>query len=175
MSDSNWYMLTLVGKDRSGIVARVTQALFVAGGHLGEARMMRLGCNFGVLLMVQFPGQVADLERVMQPEADALGLRLHVDAINPGLHQHVLADVAVTVYGADRPGIVAQVTGALAEAGLNITDLQTQVGGTEQKPIYGLQLEGVAQNGIEALEQAMQTLKAEGIEVRVQPIDVLIG
>jgi biotin operon repressor len=33
----------------------------------------------------------------------------------------------------------------------------------------------VAQNGIEALEQAMQTLKADGIEVRVQPIDVLIG
>jgi glycine cleavage system transcriptional repressor len=175
MSDSNWYMLTLVGKDHSGIVARITQALFAAGGHLGEARMMRLGCNFGVLLMVQFPGTVADLERVMQPEAYALGLRLHVDAIDPGLHQHLLADVSVAVYGADRPGIVAQVTGALAEAGLNITDLQTQVGGTEQKPIYGLQLEGVAQNGIEALEQAMQTLKTEGIEIRVQPIDLLIG
>ncbi len=175
MADSNWYMLTLVGKDRSGIVAKVTQALFVAGGHLGEARMMRLGCNFGVLLMVQFAGAAPALRLVMQPIAEQLGLQLHIDTIDPGLHQHVLADVAVTVYGADRPGIVAQVTGALAEAGLNITDLQTQVGGTEQKPIYGLQLEGVAQNGIEALEQAMWGLQVEGIEVRVQPIDLLIG
>ena len=39
----NWYMLTLVGKDRPGIVAEVSQVLFEAGGNLGEASMARLG------------------------------------------------------------------------------------------------------------------------------------
>nr|WP_243448334.1 ACT domain-containing protein [Candidatus Thiosymbion oneisti] len=44
-----WNMLTLVGVDRPGIVARVTHAVFEAGGNLGEASMLRLGGNFTIL------------------------------------------------------------------------------------------------------------------------------
>ena len=33
---ADWYMLTLVGEDRPGIVAQVTRALFEAGGSLGR-------------------------------------------------------------------------------------------------------------------------------------------
>ena len=47
----NWYMLTMVGKDRPGIVAEVSQVLFEAGGNLGEASMARLGGNFTVMLL----------------------------------------------------------------------------------------------------------------------------
>ena len=36
-------MLTLVGEDRTGIVAGVSQALFEAGCSLGEASMISLG------------------------------------------------------------------------------------------------------------------------------------
>ena len=39
---NHWYMLTLVGRDRPGIVAKVTAALFDGGCNLGEASMMRL-------------------------------------------------------------------------------------------------------------------------------------
>jgi len=42
----NWYMLTLVGEDRPGIVAKLTAALFAAGCNLGEATMARLGGIF---------------------------------------------------------------------------------------------------------------------------------
>ena len=45
--------------------------------------------------------------------------------------------------GADRAGIVAQVTGQAAAAGLNILDLESDVGGTESHPIYILQIEGL--------------------------------
>jgi glycine cleavage system transcriptional repressor len=45
------------------------------------------------------------------------------------------------VYGADRPGIVAGVTGALAGAGANIIDLETQVIGAEAEPIYAMLIE----------------------------------
>ena len=36
---SNWYMLTVVGRDRPGIVSQVTLALYKGGGNLGEASM----------------------------------------------------------------------------------------------------------------------------------------
>ncbi len=172
---NEWYMLTLVGKDRPGIVARVTKALYDAGGNLGEASMMRLGGNFTIMLMVQSTGGAVQLEETVAPVAESLGLRAHVDRIDAELHQHLEPDVRITVYGADRAGIVAKVTGALAEAGLHILDMDSDVAGSEQKPIYVMHIEGHAAEGIEALRTALEVVKGEGIEAQIAPIDTLIG
>ena len=48
----NWLMLTLVGKDLPGIVAKISQAVFDLSGNLGETSMTRLGGNFTIMLMV---------------------------------------------------------------------------------------------------------------------------
>src|SRR5690606_15972300 len=148
---SKWYMLTLVGADRPGIVAKVSKALYEGGCNLGEASMARLGGNFTIMLMVQFEGSAHALRDLVAPVSDSLGLHLHVDRIEGELHRHLVPDVRISVFGADRAGIVAQVTGALAEAGLNILDLESDVGGTQEQPIYIMHIEGQAREGIEAL------------------------
>lgn len=171
----NWLMVTLVGKDRPGIVARVSKVLFEEGCSLGEASMMRLGGNFTIMLMVRCRNPRDSLGELLAPVADALGLRVHIDPIDGGLHRHLDPDVRITVFGADRPGIVAQVTGALAEAGLNILDLTSDVGGKEDQPIYIMQIEGQALQGIDALRRALEAVTREGIEARLTPIDTVIG
>lgn len=172
---SGWFMVTLVGQDRPGIVSRVTSALFEGGANLGEASMMRLGGNFTIMLMVQFDGTVKQLQSLLETEADSLDLRMHVDRIEGGLHRHHIPDVRVTVYGADRTGIVAQVTSALAEAGLDITDLQSDVGGSTDSPLYVMTIEGRAREGIEALRSALDIVHREGMDVEIEPIETLIG
>ena len=172
---ANWYMLTLVGEDRPGIVAKVTAAIYEGGGNLGEASMMRLGGNFTIMLMVAIDGPVKALNELLEPVVDSLGLRCHIDTINGRLHQHQIPDVRVTVFGADRTGIVAQVTGALAEAGLNVLELDSDVAGTEAEPIYVMTIEGVAQEGIESLRSALEVVTRGGIEARVEAIETLIG
>lgn len=173
---SQWYMLTLVGEDRPAIVARVTAALFEGGCNLGEAAMARLGGNFTIMLMVQFDGKERGLAGLLETVVDSLGLRMHVDRIEGHLHQHLVPDVCARVFGADRSGIVAQVTGALAEAGLNILDLESDVGGTEQKPVYIMTIEGQANEGFDALKSALDVVaKEENIDVEISPIDTLIG
>ena len=171
----NWFMLTLVGEDRPGIVAQVTAALFAAGCNLGEAAMARLGGNFSVMLMAQYDGTLNALRAVIDPVAVELGLHAHLDRIEGHLHRHLIPDVRVTVYGADRAGIVAQVTGALHAAGLNILDLQSDVGGSETQPVYIMTLEGQAAQGIATIETALAGVTRNGIEVDVQPIETLIG
>lgn len=168
-----WSVLTLVGADQPGIVARVTEALAQADCLLGEASMMRLGNNFAIMLRVRH-GETSDLSAILSPVAEALGLHLHMDgdASNNGTHPE--PDVHITVYGADRSGIVAQVSTALAGAGLNITDLETAVGGSETKPIYIMTIEGTADQGIEALQQAIGQL-SDDIEVRLVEIETLRG
>lgn len=172
---SKWYMLTLVGADRPGIVAKVSKALYEGGCNLGEASMARLGGNFAIMLMVQFEGTAHALRDLVAPVSDSLGLHLHVDRIEGELHRHLVPDVRISVFGADRAGIVAQVTGALAEAGLNILDLESDVGGTQEQPIYIMHIEGQAREGIEALRSALEIVARAGIDVRIEPIDTLIG
>jgi glycine cleavage system transcriptional repressor len=172
---SNWYMLTLVGKDRPGIVARLTTALFEAGCNLGETSMIRLGNNFTVMMMVDSRQGEDGLRKLLDPVVSELQLVLHIDVIEAGLHQRPVPNVCILVHGADRAGIVSQVTTRAAQAGLNIVDLESDVAGTDASPIYILQIQGVADQGVEAIEAALAPLQAEGVKVDVRPVDTLIG
>lgn len=168
-----WSVLTLVGADQKGIVAEVSRALFEAGCQLAEASMMRLGGNFAIMLRVSHSEQT-DLLEVLSPVTQAMDLHLHLDQdVAPGSHV-TEPDVHITVYGADRMGIVAQVTGALAEAGLNIIDLETAVAGDPDTPIYIMSLQGYASQGIEVLQRAISELDHD-IDISLTAIDTMRG
>lgn len=171
----NWFMLTLVGADRPGIVARVTRALFEGGCDLGEASMMRLGGNFTIMMMTRSASDADALEAMLRPVNDALGLRVHVDRIDAQLHRHVEPDVHVTVSGADRAGIVAEATEALFNAGLDILNLESDVAGSVAAPLYIMHIEGRAAAGIEALQSAVDAIGRQGINATLTPVEILVG
>ena len=169
---NDWKMLTLVGEDRPGIVARITDVLYRHGWTLGEASMLRLGASFTILMMISGEG---DPEPLLAPVAEELGLRIHVDPVSGGLHRHLVPNIRVRVVGADRAGIVAQVTGALAEAGFNILELDSDVAGSEDNPVYIMTIEGYADATVESLQGAVRDLCEQGVEVNVSAIETLIG
>jgi glycine cleavage system transcriptional repressor len=172
----HWYMLTVVGQDRPGIVAHVTAALYEGGCNLGEASMMRLGGTFTIMLMVQHDGSLTSLREMVAPVVESMDLHLHVDQIKGRLHEHLEPDVRISVFGADRAGIVAKVTNALADAGLHILNLESDVGGTTERPLYVMHIEGQARGGIEALRAALAAAQAgDGIETRLEPIETMMG
>ena len=77
----------------------------------------------------------------------------------------------VSVYGADRPGIVYRVADALAGSGINITDLTSRVIGDEDSPVYALMLE-VAAPDEEAVVTALDGLGAElSVDLSVHPLE----
>ena len=152
---SDWRMLTLVGEDRPGIVAAVTATLYENGFSLGEASMMRLGGNFSIMLMIAGEG---DVEALLAPVAEQLGLHLHVYTAGGTLHKHVAPNVQVRVNGADRAGIVAQVTGVLAKRGFNILELESDVAGSQDNPVYILYIQGYCDCPVEDLEAAVSSL-----------------
>lgn len=172
---SEWSMLTLVGQDRPGIVARVTRALYLAGCTLGEASMLRLGGSFTVMLMVKGPGPCEALRAALEPVAAALDLRVHIDPVQGGLHRHLIPNLRVRVSGADRPGIVADVTEVLAELGFNVLELESDVAGDESSPVYIMIIQGYCERSLEEVARALTPLGQRGIAVDVSPIEVLIG
>jgi glycine cleavage system transcriptional repressor len=156
-------------------VARVTSAICAAGGSLGEASMIRLGGNFTIMMMVSGDGEPAALERAVSKVASDLELRFHVDPVEGGLHRHMVPNVQVRVTGADRSGIVAGVTGALAEVGFNILELESDVAGDEERPVYIMNIQGYSEGTIESLEAAVAELVEEGISVDISSVETLIG
>lgn len=170
-----WQMLTLVGEDQPGIVAQVTDALYRGGVNLGETSMIRLGGNFTIMMMVGGDETTQSLMPLLQPVAQRLGLRIHLDSIHGALHQHRSPNFQVRVNGADRAGIVARVTGALADCGFNILELDSDVVGSAQEPVYIMTIQGFAEASLETLEAALEPLKEQEIDVHVSPVETLIG
>jgi glycine cleavage system transcriptional repressor len=168
-------MLTLIGEDKPGIVAAITKALFAFGLNLGETSMLRLGGNFTVMMMVSGDHEESALRERLKPVIEAQGMCLNIDPIQAHLHEHLLPNIQVTVTGADRAGIVAQVTAALAEAGFNILDLESDVAGTAERPVYIMQIAGVADVPVEAIERALEPLREDGVDVNVSAIETYIG
>ena len=125
------------------------------------------------MLMVSYDDTVQSLSNLLKPVADKLQLHLHIDAIEGKLHQHSVPNLRVRVYGADRIGIVAQVTTALVNCGFNILDLESDVGGDDAKPFYVMNIEGFATIGIEAVEAELQALSQQ-LEVKLEPIETAV-
>lgn len=158
-----------IGRDRPGIVAGISEALLGVEGNIEDSHMSILRGHFAVMLIVSVPDSVGreELEGRLGPVRERLGLEAvavnEVDEVDPARPQ---ASHVITVYGADHPGIVHTVSSALAERGVNITDLETRLAGTDEKPLYVILMEvalGKAEPGdVEA------ALKRAGREVEVE-------
>ncbi len=154
-----WYMLSLVGKDQPGLVAKLSAALCRHGCNLGDSSMARMGGNFTIMVMVQWDGEKSALETIVDPLASELGLTFHVDAVAGNMEHHVQPDIRISLYAEDRKGIVEEVTTLLAEAGLNILQLDSNVDEDPSKgKTYYLHIEGTLSKGIEPVEDALEIL-----------------
>lgn len=172
---AEWNLLTLVGVDRPGIVARVTRALYGVGCTLGEASMLRLGGSFTIMMMVSGSAHDQAIRDALHPVAEELGLRLHLDPLQGGLHQHRLPNLQVRVSGADRAGIVADVTEALTSKGFHILELESDVAGGAERPLYIMNIQGYCEATLEEVSEALDALAPGGVSIDVSPVDVLIG
>lgn len=177
MSVVHHVAVTALGVDRPGIVAAVTGVLVRHGGNLEDTAMTNLGGHFAMMLVVEVPDEsgAEALERALVEEVGDLGLTVAVRPIvesPPGAPEG--APWAVSLYGADRPGIVHAVADKLAAHGANIVDLSTRVVGPGPEHAYVLLLElslpagsDGDRLGIELTELATEL----GVEIHLRPDD----
>jgi glycine cleavage system transcriptional repressor len=126
--------ITVIGPDRTGIVADVAEALSGVGANLSDSTMTRLRGHFAMTLICTGPTAEA-VEKALAPVTADGRLLATVRTVQPGADGGTSGEpYLVSVHGADRLGIVAAVTRVVAQAGGNITDLTTRLTG----PLYVL-------------------------------------
>jgi glycine cleavage system transcriptional repressor len=158
--------ITVVGRDRPGIVADVSARLAGLGLNLTDSTMTLLRGHFAMVLVCSGDVEV--------PTAQAALSDLDVDiTVAPAPESGVIAagtPYTLVVHGADRLGIVAAVTSAVAGAGGNITDLTTRLAGE----LYVLTAELTLPASADADELATTLAsvgRSLGVEVTVRPAD----
>lgn len=161
--------VTAVGADRPGIVAAVAKVLHDRGGNVEDSAMTILGGHFAIVLIVATEDEPDELRAALEEATAPLGLVVSVSRAEGERRPHEPTHL-LSVYGADRPGIVAGVTAALAELGANITDLETQVIGHEE-PVYAMVIEVVADDEA-ALEARLTRVCADlGVDHTLRTIE----
>ncbi len=118
-------VMTVIGNDRPGLVESVASIVAEHGGNWLESRMSRLGGQFAGIVHVEVP---ADREQALAKALKALDARgltvvVHVD---PSQARDLSKTNILEIVGQDRPGIVRQISHVLAEAGVNVEELQTE-------------------------------------------------
>jgi glycine cleavage system transcriptional repressor len=171
------FALSAIGRDRPGIVAAISRALLEVGGNIEDSQMSILRGHFAVMLIVEVPAEVSlvELRDRLGEVRDELGLE--AIALSP---VDELAGTAprpshiLTVYGADRPGIVHAVSSALAKRGVSITGLQTRLAASGDSPIYVMQMEiAVGAKDPEGLDSALREIGArDGLDVSLRELEV---
>src|SRR5256712_108649 len=172
------YALTAVGRDRPGIVAAVSEALLAHSVNIEDSQMTILRGHFTMVLVVA-PPEGADLDR-LRSDLDAVRERLELEVL--GLSPLVEADPAaepspthiVTLYGADHPGIVHAAASALAQRGVDITDLTTKLVEGADPPLYALMMEIAPPGGADPDERESalrEGARGQGADLTIRPPD----
>src|SRR5512137_3021592 len=119
-------VMTVIGADRPGLVDLVASVVAKHGGNWLESRMSRLGGQFAGILRVQVPDDAEPrlAAALSQLEAHGLTIVVHPDQPAPVLPSARLA--ALDIVGQDRPGIVRQISRALAQHSVNVEELHTE-------------------------------------------------
>jgi glycine cleavage system transcriptional repressor len=175
------FSLSALGADSPGIVAAVSGALGDQGCNLEDSTMTILQGQFAILLVVTAPDETtaASLESALAPVVERFDLVIAVRPLKDAadgvdvVPAQDSAALTISVHGADRPGIVHAVAGALADGGGNVVDLSTQLVGDPDRPVYVLTLRAVAPAGSadEVAEAVMRTAGELGVHCTVRPDD----
>ena len=119
--------LTLIGRDRPGLVSALSECVAAAGGNWLESRMARLAGYFAGILLVDVPESEVDRLVALLRSLEGEGLRAEVER---GLREESAASertLLLELVGQDHAGIVRDISQALAGRRVNIEELTTRV------------------------------------------------
>jgi glycine cleavage system regulatory protein len=120
------FVLTIIGKDRTGLVEMVARLIADHGGNWLDSRMCRLGGIFAGILRIHVP---QDRERqlvlsLQGLQSEGLAIVIQPDQAEPFPGKRKSA--VLNIVGHDRPGIIHEISSALAHQNINVEELETE-------------------------------------------------
>lgn len=169
----NTYAIAVLGPDRPGIIAGITEVLLREHGNLEDSAMTILHEMFTMTLVVSTPATIEEVRTDLGKVADRLGLVVSIRDVTSAAAVTTGDPHVVRVHGADRPGLVYDVTSALAAHDVNITDLATRlVGGTSPTYVMHVHCDIPETTSAATVREDLAVIATRlGIHLTLQPAD----
>jgi glycine cleavage system regulatory protein len=119
-------VMTVIGQDRPGLVESVASLVAEHGGNWLESRMSRLGGQFAGILRLQVPSEEEQALVAALKDLSSRGLTVVAQPDPVETLPALARQSELNIVGQDRPGIVREISHALAGFGVNVEELQTE-------------------------------------------------
>ncbi len=120
------FTLTCIGDDRPGLVSVLAAPISAHGASWERSQMARLAGKFAGVLLLEVPDDKADALLADLAALRDVGLLVTAERSDVPAEQPSLS-LTLELLGADHPGIVAEISAALAAQHVGIEELSTDV------------------------------------------------
>jgi glycine cleavage system regulatory protein len=119
-------ILTVIGEDRPGLVSEVSAPISAHSASWERSQMSRLAGKFAGIVLVSVADERLDALAADLAALEAQGLQVSLERSDEPARRESVR-LHLELLGADHPGIVAEVSAALAARGVSIEELNTDV------------------------------------------------
>lgn len=120
-------VMTVVGPDRPGLVETLARTLAAHEANWLESRMASLAGIFAGILLAAVPEANVETLSAALKALESQGLKVTIEKSAAEASQQDLRLFQLELVGQDRPGIVRDVSRALAALHVNVDELHTEV------------------------------------------------
>jgi glycine cleavage system regulatory protein len=160
-------VLTVIGRDRPGLVSAVSETIAAGGGNWLDTRMASLAGQFAGMLLVAIAPDKADALVASLRQLEEQGLRLVIERSE---EQTPVAgrSLRLELVGLDRPGIIRDISHVLAGQNVNIAELESErvSGSFSGEAMFKAKAQLTLPDGL-PLEDLRQSLEAIAHELMV--------
>lgn len=122
---NTYLVLTVISDDKPGVVEALSQVIAQHGGNWLESRMSHLAGKFAGILQVSImQEQVPNLKQALEQLASR-GIQVMAEEALEKTAQTAQRRFRFSLVGADRPGIVKEISQAFSSQQINIDELDT--------------------------------------------------
>lgn len=198
-------IVSVFGSNRPGLVADIAEVVYDYAGNAGVSKMARVGDFFSVILLVDIEAEGDDSVAALSMLHSAINRKLGETGRRDQLHIAVHVNdrsspdpvklASITVSGQNSPGIVKEVTGALASSNFDILTADTKITSAPHtgEAIFELQLVAAVPefddrianlddqeafaNGHESLDRKLLQVETrfQDLSIDYQPPDLPLG
>jgi len=168
-------VLTVIGHDRPGLVELVSRVIAGHGGNWLESRMSRLGGEFAGIIRVEIAPEAEAALAVDLAGLSAQGLTVVCQA--GGAEPRGCGRfAALELVGLDRPGIVRDISQALARAGANVEELTSscESAAMSGEPLFKAAIKISLPAGVDvgAIRRELEEIAAHlMVDITLEPIE----
>jgi glycine cleavage system regulatory protein len=120
-------VISFIGEDRPGLIEQISAAVSRHEGNWLESRMSQLAGKFAGIVRVGVASEYIESMTNALQALDSEGLSVLVEASEVSPEAYDQEVLQLNMIGLDRPGIVREVSQALAKYGINVLEMTTDI------------------------------------------------